>query len=81
MVVYLMNELGLSIGKEIELSKLDETKIQFKISDKVTENIPLSKYPSLVYAVNRQYVDNVDSYKFSERKPASVLDKIDVIEK
>lgn len=80
MVVYLMNQLGLNLNGKTELSKLGEAKIRFKISDSITADISLSKYPSLVYAVGRKYINKVDSYKFiSIDMP--ILDKIDVIEK
>jgi len=80
MVVYLMKKLGLNLNEKTELSKLGETKISFKISDSVTANISLSKYPSLVYAVGRKYINKVDTYKFSCNE-MPILDKIDVIGK
>ncbi len=80
MVLYLMKQLGLNLNGKIELSKLGETKISFRMSDSVTADITLSKYPSLVYAVGRKYINKVDTYEFSSND-MGILDKIDVIEK
>ncbi len=82
MSVYLMGRLNIQLNKHTELGNLKKTEVDFKISDKVTEKIPFSQYPSLVYAMSRKYVDNVDKYKFSHQdKKKPFLGKIDVIEK
>jgi len=82
MIIYLMERLNLQLKEHTGLDELDNTKVDFKITDKVKEKIPLSSYPSLVFAISSRYVDNVDSYKFSdEYKDKPFLDKIDMIEK
>jgi len=82
MSVYLMGRLNIQLNKHTELGNLKKTEVDFKISDKVTEKIPFSQYPSLVYAMSRKYVDNVDKYKFSHQdKKKPFLGKIDSIEK
>lgn len=82
MTVYLMERLNIRLNKPTGLNELNKTEVDFKISNKVTTKIPLSWYPSLVYAMSSKYVDNVDNYKFSdENKKKPFLGKIDVIEK
>ena len=82
MVIYLMEQLGLELKEKTKLSELKQTRITYKISDKVTEDIPLSHYPSLVYAMNRKYVDNIDRYAFAAYEAQkAILDKVDIIEK
>ncbi len=82
MAVYLMERLNIRLGKPTGLDELDKTEVDFKISDKVRVKIPFSQYPSLVYAMSSKYVDNVDSYKFSdEDKSKSIFNRIDIIEK
>ena len=82
MVVYLMKQLGISLNGKMKLSKLGEEKVGFKISDSVTANISLSQYPSLVYALNREYINKVDTYEFCDNdKTKTILEKIDEIEK
>jgi len=89
MAVYLMEQLRIQLKEHTELRNLDKTTVDFRISDKVTEKIPFSQYPSLVYAMSREYADNVDNYKFSEEdkkkldkiKKNLFLGKIDIIEK
>jgi len=82
MSVYLMVQLNIQLNEHTELNELNKTKVDFKISDKVTEKIQLSQYPSLVYAMSHKYVDNVNKYKFSHQdKKKPFLGKIDVIEK
>ena len=80
MVVYLMKKLGFGNVRRIELSELKQKEIPFKLSDNVTEDIPLSKYASLVYAVGRRYINKVDTYKF-DSNDMPILDRIGVIEK
>lgn len=82
MALYLMERLNIQLNKYTEINELNKTKVDFKISDKVTEKIQLSQYPSLVYAMSHKYVDNVNKYEFSqEDKKKPFLYKIDVIEK
>lgn len=82
MVTYLMGQLRLGLKENTGLDKLDKTEMDFKMTDKVTVRIPFSQYPSLVFAISSRYVDNVDSYKFSQRdKNKPFLDKVDAIEK
>ncbi len=80
MAVYLMEQLNIQLKEYTELGTLKKTTVDFKISNKVTEKIPFSQYPSLVYAMSREYADNVHDYKFSE-KDKPFLGKIDAIEK
>jgi len=82
MVIYLLERLGFELKEKTKLGELKQTRMTYKISDKVKEDIPLSYYPKLVYAMNRKYVDNIDSYAFAayESKKA-ILDKVDIIEK
>lgn len=82
MAVYLMEQLNIQLKEHTELGTLKKTTVDFKISNKVTEKIPLSRYPSLVYAMSSKYADNVDNYQFSNKdKDKPFLGKIDVIEK
>lgn len=82
MVVYLMEQLKLGLKGKTKLAELKETRIRYKISDKVTEDIQLSQYPSLVYVIGRKYIDNVDRYKFAgDVRGKPILSKIDLIEK
>jgi hypothetical protein len=82
MSVYLMLQFRMRLNEYTKLINLKKTEVDFKISDKVTEKIPFSQYPSLVYAMSRKYVDNVQNYKFSNKdKNKPFLGKIDVIEK
>jgi hypothetical protein len=82
MVIYLMEQLGLEMKKQTKLSEIKQTRVKYKLSDKVTEDIQLSRYPSLVYAMSRKYVDNIDNYEFSsEEARKATLDKVDTIEK
>jgi len=82
MIVYLMEQLRLGLRGATKLNELKETRVRYKITNKITEDIQLSQYPSLVYAVSRRYVNNVDKYEFSRQDLGkSILDKIDFIEK
>ena len=82
MVIYLLEQLGLNLKEKTKLSELKQTRLKYKLSDKVTEDIKLYQYPSLVYAMSRKYVDNVDNYAFSdEDAKKAILDKVDIIEK
>jgi len=82
MVIYLMEQLGLGLKGGKKLRELKETRVKYKISDKVTEDIAFSQYRSIVYAISRRYVDNIDNYKFpNEDKVKPILGKIDLIEK
>ncbi len=81
MVIYLLKQLGLELKNETKLIELKKTRVKYKISDKVAEDIPLSHYPSLVYAMSRKYVDNIDNYEFpDEYAKKAILDKVDIIE-
>ena len=82
MIIYLLEQLGLELKDKTKLSELKQTKMKYKLSEKVTEEVQLAQYPSLVYAMNRKYVDNIDSYAFSDDdSKKTVLDKVDIIEK
>ncbi len=85
MIVYLMEQLNLRLGKNTELSNLKKTEVNFTITDKVTEKVQISQYPSLVFAINREYVDGISGYKLPPKKPKeppyTFFEKIDAIEK
>lgn len=85
MAVYLMGQLHIHLNEHTKLTELDETTVYFKISEKVTEKIRLSQYPSLVYAISREYVDRISDYELPPKKPGeppyTFFEKIDAIEK
>ncbi len=82
MVLHLMDDPGFKIDRPLSVYELKERKIPYKITERVTVEIPLAHYPSLAYAISRRYLDRVDQYPFPEAERAkSLLEKIDFIEK
>jgi len=82
MVIYLLERLRLELKDKKKLSNLKQRRMKYKLSENVTVDIPISQYPSLVYAMNRKYVDNIDNYKFSDEDAnKAIFDKVDLIEK
>lgn len=80
MILYLMEKLALRLNGKTNVSKLNETSVKYRITNRVTVDIPLSKYPSLIYAISRDYVNKIDNYKRDEWKK-TLLEKIDSVEK